>query len=295
MRNKRAKFMAVSALALALTVSAGAWLSDGVVNAAASATGSSSVKASASDSTKDTATGNKGGRKGGDHKGFHAPFANETVAKALGLTADELKTELQGGKSLADIAKAKSVDVTVVTKAVEAVLKEKLDARLADGKLTQAKYDEQSAKLAEHATAIVNGEKGAGFAGERGGKGGHGGFHAPFANETVAKALGLTADELKTELQGGKSLADIAKAKSVDAAVVTKAVEAVLKEKLDARLANGKLTQAQYDEQAAKLAEHAAAIVNGEKGAGFGGGVHGGKGGPGHGKGKADSTAASVS
>lgn len=172
MGSKKARWMAVSALALALTVSAGAWLTDGVANAAETKADSSNVT---SDSTKDTATEDRGGRRGGDHKDFRAAFADESVAKALGLTADELKAELQGGKSLADIAKAKSVDVSLVTKAVEAMMKEKLDARLADGKLTKAQYDEQSAKLAEHATAIVNGEKGAGFGGDHGDRGDHAG------------------------------------------------------------------------------------------------------------------------
>jgi hypothetical protein len=289
MRIKKAKWMTVGALALALTVGAGAWLADGVVNAADS-NASTSTQATASDATKDTSNwkwaGDRGGRGGhGGQGGFGMVFADESVATALGLTADELKTELQAGKTLADIAKEKSVDVTKVTSAVAVALKAKLDAALADGKLTQAQYDEQAARLTEKATSIVNGEKpdGMGFGGGHGpgGPGGHGAFGMVFADESVATALGLTADELKTELHAGKTLADIAKEKSVDVSKVTSAVAATLKAKLDAALADGKLTQAQYDEQSEKLTEKATSIVNGEKpdGMGFGGGC--GPGGPG--------------
>ena len=52
---------------------------------------------------------------------------------------------------------------------------------------------------------------------------GHGGRGGPGIGnlDAAAKALGVTADELRTALQGGKSLADIAKSKGIPADTIT--------------------------------------------------------------------------
>ena len=57
-----------------------------------------------------------GGMKGGPRGG--APIASDGVAKALGLSAAELQTQLQSGKSLADIAKTQNVDIAKVKQAI---------------------------------------------------------------------------------------------------------------------------------------------------------------------------------
>ncbi|MFM7093061.1 MAG: hypothetical protein ACKOYL_00670, partial [Actinomycetota bacterium] len=56
-----------------------------------------------------TVQGSTDGSADADHapRGPRAAIGSDAVAKVLGLTADELRTELQSGKSLADVAKAK--------------------------------------------------------------------------------------------------------------------------------------------------------------------------------------------
>src|SRR5439155_11186420 len=66
--------------------------------------------------------------------------------------------------------------------------------------------------------------------------------------DAAAKALGMTADELRTALQGGKSLADVAKSKGVDPAKVVDALVAELQAHLDAEVKSGENTHAQADE-----------------------------------------------
>jgi hypothetical protein len=77
--------------------------------------------------------------------GLHSQAALEAAAKALGMTADELSAQLWGGKTLADIADAKGVDIAVVKTAVEAALKAETKTAIQDavtaGTLTQAKAD----------------------------------------------------------------------------------------------------------------------------------------------------------
>ena len=71
--------------------------------------------------------------------------ALEAAAKALGMTADELSAELWGGKTLADIAEEKGIDIADVKAAVEAAQIAETKAAIAqavtDGTITQAKAD----------------------------------------------------------------------------------------------------------------------------------------------------------
>ena len=76
---------------------------------------------------------------------LHSQAALEAAAKALGMTADELSAQLWGGKTLADIATAKGVDIATVKAAVEAAqngeTKTAINQAVTDGTMTQAKAD----------------------------------------------------------------------------------------------------------------------------------------------------------
>jgi len=95
----------------------------------------------------------------------------EAAAEALGMTVDELKTQLWGGKTLADLAEEKGIDLADVQAAVqaaqEAALREKIEQAVADGTITQ-----------EHADWLLEGlEKGFLTDGFGFGHGMGGGFH----------------------------------------------------------------------------------------------------------------------
>ena len=64
--------------------------------------------------------------------------ALDSVAKALGITTDELKTDLAKGQSIADIAKAKNLDVNKVIDTLVDDASAKIDQAVKDGHLTQA-------------------------------------------------------------------------------------------------------------------------------------------------------------
>jgi hypothetical protein len=103
----------------------------------------------------------------------HVPISPVNLAKALGLSETELQSQVQSGKSLADIAKAQNVDIQKVKDALVADLTAHLDGEVKAGVHTQAEAD---AKLAEFKTRlddIVNGVRPAGAPGT----GGHGGRH----------------------------------------------------------------------------------------------------------------------
>jgi hypothetical protein len=94
------------------------------------------------------------------HGGFghRGPIGAEVLSEALGLTPEELRAELEAGKTVAAIAGEQGVEVQAVIDAVVAALEEHLDEKVAAGELTQEEADERLAGAEERATALVNGE-----------------------------------------------------------------------------------------------------------------------------------------
>lgn len=195
------------------------------------------------------------GKHGG--RGGHGWGGNiGAIAEVLGLTADELKAEIKEGKTIAAIATEKGIAVQTVIDARVSEIKQKLNEQLTAGEITQEQYDTKLTAAVDHATKQVNGELP--VRGEGGGKGWGGNIDA------IAKALGLTADELKAEIEEGKTIAAIATEKGVDVQKVIDAWVSESKEKLNEQLAAGEITQEQYDTKLAAAVEHATKHVNGE-------------------------------
>jgi polyhydroxyalkanoate synthesis regulator phasin len=69
------------------------------------------------------------------------------VAEKLGISVAELTTELGSGKSIAEVATAKGVDLAVIVDAVVAEQAEQLNNLVADGRITQEKADSKLADL----------------------------------------------------------------------------------------------------------------------------------------------------
>jgi hypothetical protein len=92
---------------------------------------------------KDGRDGGPNGRGAPGDDRVGGPELMDATAKALGLTSEELRTQVQSGKTITEIAAAKKVDVKTVQAAVLAAYKTQLDAAVKAGKLTQAQADER--------------------------------------------------------------------------------------------------------------------------------------------------------
>ncbi len=97
------------------------------------------------------------------------------VADAIGITPEQLLTELRSGKSIADVAKAHSVSEAKVVAAIEAEANKRIDDAVAKGRLTsdqaakiKAKLHDGIVKMVEHAGGAMP------FGGRRRGDAGHG-------------------------------------------------------------------------------------------------------------------------
>ena len=85
------------------------------------------------------------------------------------MTADEVRTALKAGQSLADLATSKGVDPQKVIDALMAPIIEHEKAEVTSGEDTQAKSDQELTDAKTHITDFVNGKMPAPAAGVPGG------------------------------------------------------------------------------------------------------------------------------
>jgi hypothetical protein len=81
----------------------------------------------------------------------------DAAASYLGLSVAQLRSSLEGGKTLAQVAKAQGKSVEGLVQAMLADKKKALDDAVKTGKLTKAERDEFVAGLEERITDFVNG------------------------------------------------------------------------------------------------------------------------------------------
>jgi len=190
----------------------------------------------------------------------------DAAATYLGTTASSLVTQLQSGKTLADIAGSKKDGLIAALVAHE---KQEVADAVTAGRLTQAQADAITPTLTQRFTDLVNGlhpahAPGRGFG--HGGPGpGHGDGlgHGPGDDLAVAaRYLGTTVPDLLTQLQAGKTLAAIAGSGTsglIDALVAHEKTE------LAAAVSAGRLTQAQADQLVPMLTARVTGLVNGTR------------------------------
>mgnify|MGYP006327675595 FL=1 len=94
----------------------------------------------------------RGGPRGPGGPGEHLAAA----AKALDLTETELRTKLEAGKSLADVAKAEGVSTDKLVRALVAEAEDRIDAAVKDGKLTEAQAATRKKDLTKRITDRIN-------------------------------------------------------------------------------------------------------------------------------------------
>jgi hypothetical protein len=151
------------------TAIAGALLLGGVAGAAilgplttnaASPAPSSSTGTSGGGSRTTNTWGGPGDRGPGGPGGMgqvEAVTDTSVVAKAIGITEAQLQTALQGGQTVAQVAKAHNVATRTVIDALVADGETELSAAVKAGTITQAQADAQQAEVVQRATDQVNG------------------------------------------------------------------------------------------------------------------------------------------
>ncbi len=203
--------------------------------------------------------GNGGGfgQDGRGGRGGNFQEIIQVVAEQTGLTALEIRDQLQAGSTLNDVITANGGDSQVVIDAVVTAATERINQAVLNGGLTQERADEMLANLSEMVTNfIMTGERPEMLGGGRGGAG--------EIMDVIAEQTGLTAQELRDQLQAGGSLADVITANGGDVQAVIDAAVTAATERINAAVADGKLTQERADEMLANLTQMITDMVNGE-------------------------------
>ena len=220
--------------------------------AAASLAGAGAAVAESSHPHSNPLTHGLRGGPGGMHDDLSA------AATYLGLTESELRTKLEGGKTLAQIANAtdgKSAGGLV--DALVTAAKKHIEADVTNGRLTRAQADQIESGLKQRITNRVNSTGPPGGRHDRGGP--HGG-----GLDAAATYLGLSESNLLTQLQSGKTLGEIADATSgTSKAGLIAALVAAEKTHLAQAVKDGHLTQAQADAMSANIEARVTDLVNG--------------------------------
>jgi hypothetical protein len=174
-----------------------------------------------------------------------------------------------------DAAGTLGVDPSKLSDALEKALENQVDAQVTAGKLTQAQADAIKKRIEDGTQPIFGGGPG-GFGGpgkhfgNRGPGGPHGhGFGGPRGGPLAAGLdelgtfLGLSPDALRTQLESGKSLADIAKAQGKTVDDLKAAITAAVTKRLDAAVTAGKITKDQETKLLESVSTHLDDFVNG--------------------------------
>ena len=149
-----------------------------------------------------------------------------------------------------DAAKQLGIPSSKLSDALKKALGDRIDAAVAAGRLTKAEGDALKQRIAANGVPLFGGLR-------------HGFGHIGFGGlEAAAGYIGVTEAQLRTELEGGKSLAQVAAAHGKSADGLVNALYADAKKKLDAAVSAGRLTKAQETEMLGVLKDRITNMIN---------------------------------
>jgi polyhydroxyalkanoate synthesis regulator phasin len=183
------------------------------------------------------------------------------LGAAGAIAASRMLSPSEESKAVIDDAAAQlGVEPAALSTALKQALENRIDEAVDAGRLSKEQADELKARIDsnEYPMLLGPGLFGRGPGGP--GFGPHGHFEIL---ATAASYLGVTEAELRQALQD-KTLAEIAKEQGKTAAGLVQQLVAVETKRIDAAVADGKLTDEQATELEADIAEHMKALVNGE-------------------------------
>ncbi len=160
-------------------------------------------------------------------------LATYALAGALGLSGVAGAALVAPAVSYAATGDSTALDARVTS------LKQALAGLVSDDSITQAQADEIATTIAEARAEGL-------------GRGGHGGGGRVDMG-AAAEALGISEEELRTQTQAGRTLADIAEAEGVPKADLVDALVAAAETRLAEAVTAGRLTQTEADARAAEL------------------------------------------
>jgi lambda repressor-like predicted transcriptional regulator len=150
--------------------------------------------------------------------------AMDAAAKLLGMSASDLRSAMQSGQSLASIASSKGISQDALTSAMATAIEE------ANPTITADQATKVATSIATRTPPAGDADSAQGTSGTQAAGGHHHHHHhgGAAAMDAAASTLGVSATDLASSLQGGQSLATIAKSKGVSLDDLVKAMATAL-------------------------------------------------------------------
>jgi len=212
------------------------------------------------------------GGPGGPRPGARGFVDLQAAATAIGITPQQLRTEL-AGKSLAQVATAHGKTANDVVSALTAAANTRIDQAQTSGRLTADQANTAKSDAANRINQLVNQAMPQGGPGGRGAPGapsapgrGPGPSGFPFGVvqqglDVAAQTLGITPDQLRTELRG-KSLAQVAQAHGKTGTDVATALKNAANTRIDQAVSANRVTADQANTQKTNIDQRIDQLVN---------------------------------
>lgn len=154
---------------------------------------------------------------------------SQAIAEGLGMDPSELQERLYNGENLKDIATEKGLDDEQFRFLMQNMRIQMIDQAVADGKLTQDRADQVKEMITYAPTLLAT------------------------TRDGIAEGLGMTPDELKTSLAGGKKLKEIASEHGLNEDQVKTLIQESRSQAIDQAVSHGVVTQEQVDKIREKM------------------------------------------
>lgn len=165
----------------------------------------------------------------------------QILVEQAGLELPNVMQSLRDGKTLTTLIEEAGKEVAVVKQATIDVATIAINAAVSDGTLTQERADQMIANLETTIDRLLTGDLKPGMEDGRGPRGGR------RIAAAVAEATGLTVEEVRAEVDAGKTLADVLASKNITVETFVQEQLQPMKDHLAEEVTNGRITQAIAD------------------------------------------------
>ncbi len=186
----------------------------------------------------------------------------DILVDETGLTPQEIRAQVQGGMTLAEVIEANGGDVSAVTKAVLSAATEQINSAVETGRITQERANRMTSNLPDLIERGLNGE----LRGDRVGRRPVREASRQILVDVVAEETGLRPARILQQLRDGSTLAEIITANGGNVDEVITAAVVAATERINEAVVNGNMTQEQADTLTASLPDVYTAAINGELG-----------------------------
>ncbi|WAM34267.1 hypothetical protein [Caldicellulosiruptor morganii] len=181
---------------------------------------------------------------GGQGKGFGVDLnIGSVIESILGMKKEDIQKQIQSGKTFLDILKDKGLTLDQFKSKLLDALYSKIDQAVKDGRITGDTANILKQNLKQKLDSWDGKTPFFGF--KASGRGFGKGFFGLDMMNDIANVLGMTKDQLLSELQSGKTLQDILKAKNISEQDFKNRLIALENSQIDKLVTDGKITKDQ--------------------------------------------------